>query len=570
MLTTRIKNVDMEGPARTGMQPLDEQDFKALVDSHPKAIMLAHPDASIAYVNEQFERVTGYHHDEIVGQNPSMLSSGLHSREFYNDMWHSLERDKRWEGLIWNRRKNGETYPQWLNIYPVEHQGRSFYTGVFMDVGELTANDERLAALAYYDPLTELPNRTLFQEFLKARACQREASGRCFAVLFIDLDFFKSVNDLHGHDYGDRVLKQAAICIQSVLRKGDLVARLSGDEFAAIVELQTPTEIDAVCERMTGAFRKPVSVDYREYFLSASVGAAIYPRHADSASDLLLKADRAMYVAKTAGRACYRVYSAEETEQGQHQQVLSEALVASLKVAPEEFSVVYQPQYDLRSGAMVGMEALLRWRHPELGAVSPGEFVPLAEQRGLIHELTGHLVRCITRDLANHDFGDHGNMRMAINISARQIADDRLEPLLDPFFTRLQLAGWRPELEITETHLMNLSRQCLDKLREFGRRGVMVAIDDFGTGYSSLAYLHALPVHVLKIDRQFVQRLGTDSRDSRIVSAILGIAEALELEVVAEGIETEAQKAKLKELKCHRGQGFLMARPAPLSSLAST
>ncbi|NWO05008.1 MAG: EAL domain-containing protein [Alteromonadaceae bacterium] len=552
------------------MRPLSEQDFKALVDSHPKAIMLANPDASIAYVNEQFERVTGYHHDEIVGQNPSILSSGLHSREFYNDMWHSLERDKRWEGLIWNRRKNGETYPQWLNIYPVEHEGGSFYTGVFMDVGELTANDERLAALAYYDPLTELPNRTLFQEFLKARACQREASGRCFAVLFIDLDFFKSVNDLHGHDYGDRVLKQAAICIQSVLRKGDLVARLSGDEFAAIVELQTPTEIDAVCERMTGAFRKPVSVDYREYFLSASVGAAIYPRHADSASDLLLKADRAMYVAKTAGRACYRVYSAEETEQGQHEQVLSEALVASLKVAPEEFSVVYQPQYDLRSGAMVGMEALLRWRHPELGAVSPGEFVPLAEQRGLIHELTGHLVRCITRDLANHNFGDHGNMRMAINISARQIADDRLEPLLDPFFTRLQLAGWRPELEITETHLMNLSRQCLDKLREFGRRGVMVAIDDFGTGYSSLAYLHALPVHVLKIDRQFVQRLGTDSRDSRIVSAILGIAEALELEVVAEGIETEAQKARLQELNCHRGQGFLMARPAPLSSLAST
>lgn len=570
MLTTRIKNVDTDVRARTGMRPLSEQDFKALVDSHPKAIMLANPDASIAYVNEQFERVTGYHHDEIVGQNPSILSSGLHSREFYNDMWHSLERDKRWEGLIWNRRKNGETYPQWLNIYPVEHEGGSFYTGVFMDVGELTANDERLAALAYYDPLTELPNRTLFQEFLKARACQREASGRCFAVLFIDLDFFKSVNDLHGHDYGDRVLKQAAICIQSVLRKGDLVARLSGDEFAAIVELQTPTEIDAVCERMTGAFRKPVSVDYREYFLSASVGAAIYPRHADSASDLLLKADRAMYVAKTAGRACYRVYSAEETEQGQHEQVLSEALVASLKVAPEEFSVVYQPQYDLRSGAMVGMEALLRWRHPELGAVSPGEFVPLAEQRGLIHELTGHLVRCITRDLANHNFGDHGNMRMAINISARQIADDRLEPLLDPFFTRLQLAGWRPELEITETHLMNLSRQCLDKLREFGRRGVMVAIDDFGTGYSSLAYLHALPVHVLKIDRQFVQRLGTDSRDSRIVSAILGIAEALELEVVAEGIETEAQKARLQELNCHRGQGFLMARPAPLSSLAST
>ena len=567
MLTTRIRNVDTDAQADAGMQSLNEPDFKALVDSHPKAIMLTAQDGSIAYVNDQFERVTGYRQEEIVGHNPSILSSGMHSREFYIDMWQSLERDKRWEGLIWNRRKNGETYPQWLNIYPVEHEGGAFYTGVFMDVGELTANDERLAALAYYDPLTELPNRTLFQEFLKARACQREPADRCFAVLFIDLDFFKSVNDLHGHDYGDRVLKQAAVCIQGVLRKGDLVARLSGDEFAAIVELQEPSEINAVCERMASAFRKPVSVDFREYFLSASVGAALYPRHAESASDLLLKADRAMYAAKTAGRACYRVYSAEESEQGQHQQMLSEALVASLKVAPEEFSVMYQPQYDLRSGAMVGMEALMRWRHPELGAVSPGEFVPLAEQRGLIHELTEQLVRCITRDLARHDFGTHGNMRLAINISARQIADDRLEVLLEPFFTRLQLAGWCPELEITETHLMNLSPRCLDKLRDFGKRGVMVAIDDFGTGYSSLAYLHALPVHVLKIDRQFVQRLGPDNRDSRIVSAILGIADALELEVVAEGIETEAQKAKLQELNCHRGQGFLMARPTPLESL---
>lgn len=567
MLDTRIKNADRDERVQAAMQALNEQDFKALVDLHPKAIMLSTLDATIAYVNRQFEMVTGYQQEEIVGQTPSVLSSGLHSREFYNDMWQSLETEGRWEGLIWNRRKNGETYPQWLTIYPVEYEAGSFYTGVFMDVGELTANDERLAALAYYDPLTELPNRTLFQEFLKARACQRNYANSCFAVLYIDLDFFKSVNDLHGHDYGDRVLKQAAACIQGVLREGDVVARLSGDEFAAIIELQDESELEAVCQRTTGAFRAPMVVDYREYFLSASVGAAIYPKHSDTASDLLLKADRAMYAAKTAGRACYRVYSAEESEQGQHQQILSEALVASLQVAPEQFSVVYQPQYDLRSGHMVGMEALLRWQHPELGAVSPGEFVPLAEQRGLIHEMTEHLVRCITRDLDTLAADNGRSMRLAINISARQIADGRLENLLDPFFARLREKGWEPELEITETHLMNLSRTCLDKLREFGRKGVVVAIDDFGTGYSSLAYLHTLPVHVLKIDRQFVQRLGPERRDSRIVGAILGIAEALELEVVAEGIETEAQRSRLRELNCHRGQGYLMARPLPLASL---
>ena len=567
MLTTRIKNTGREQRVEASMQSLSGQDFKALVDLHPKAIMLSGLDATIAYVNRQFEAVTGYQQEEIVGQTPSILSSGLHSREFYADMWRRLESEGRWEGLIWNRRKNGETYPQWLTIYPVEYEEGCFYTGVFMDVGELTANDERLAALAYYDPLTELPNRTLFQEFLKARASRRNYDKTCFAVLYIDLDFFKSVNDLHGHDYGDRVLKEAAASIQGVLREGDVVARLSGDEFAAIIELQDESELEAVCQRTTQAFRAPMVVDYREYFLSASVGAAIYPKHSDSAADLLLKADRAMYAAKTAGRACYRVYSAEESEQGQHQQILSEALVASLKTSPEEFSVVYQPQYDLSSGEMVGMEALIRWRHPKLGAVSPGEFVPLAEQRGLIHELTEHLVRCITADLDLHGVTGGYSMRLAINISARQIADARLEDLLEPFFGRLRQSGWVPELEITETHLMNLSRTCLDKLKDFGRKGVMVAIDDFGTGYSSLAYLHTLPVHVLKIDRQFVQRLGPERRDSRIVGAILGIAEALDLEVVAEGIETEAQRTRLQELNCHRGQGYLMARPLPLASL---
>ncbi|ERS83135.1 diguanylate cyclase [Marinobacter sp. C1S70] len=549
------------------MQALTEQDFKALVDNHPRAIMLSTPDAVITYVNRMFQAVTGYRPEEVLGRAPSVLSSGLHSPEFYQAMWESLNESGRWEGLIWNRRKSGENYPQWLTIYPVDYQGKRLYAGVFMDVGELAASDERLATLAYYDPLTELPNRSLFQEFLKARVNQRKDTADLFAVLYIDLDFFKSVNDLHGHDCGDRVLQQAAACIQAVVRKGDVIARLSGDEFAAIIELDTEDQLKAVCERMTHVFRAPVMVEHREYFLSASVGAAIYPNHGETAGELLQNADRAMYTAKLAGRACYRIYSASEIQHGQQQQRLSEALVASLKVAPEEFSVVYQPQYDLATGAMAGMEALLRWQHPELGAVSPGDFVPVAEQRGHIHELTEQLIRCIRRDLEACAV-DHGRgRRLAINISARQIADGRLDGLLEPFFERVRQVGWQPEIEITETHLMNLSRRCLDKLREFGDKGVVVAIDDFGTGYSSLAYLHALPVNVLKIDQQFVQRLGQDGRDSRIVSAILAIAEALSLEVVAEGIETEIQKRKLQELNCHRGQGYLMARPSPLSEL---
>ena len=448
-------------------------------------------------------------------------------------------------------------------IYPVEHENHRFYAGVFMDVGDMTADDERLASLAYYDPLTELPNRALFQEFLKARVSQRVKDGQAFAVLYIDLDFFKSVNDLHGHDCGDRVLQQAALCIQSVLRRGDVVARLSGDEFAAIIELRNDDDLESVCQRMVQSFRAPVIVDHREYFLSSSVGAAVYPDHGSQASELLQNADRAMYAAKLAGRACFRIYDAVDTEQGRQAELLSEALIVSLKTAPEEFTVVYQPQYHLDTGKMAGLEALLRWTHPEFGAVSPADFVPIAEQRGHIHELTEHLVRCIESDLSEFPASFLRGLRLALNISARQITDSRLEALLNPLFERIRAVGWRPEIEITETHLMNLSRQCLDRLAEFCEQGVVVAIDDFGTGYSSLAYLHTLPVQVLKIDRQFTQRLGGESRDSRIVSAILAIADALELEVVAEGIENAEQHAKLRELKCQRGQGYLMARPAP-------
>lgn len=548
-------------------QALTDGSFKALVDRHPRAVMLATKDACIVYVNEMFHTVTGYSHDEVVGQPPSMLSSGLHTPDFYQKMWRSLTRAGRWEGLIWNRRKNGDKYPQWLTIYSVNAGGSELYAGVFMDVGDRASIDERVASLAYYDPLTELPNRSLFREFLKARTGQRPTGSNTFAVLFIDLDFFKAINELHGHDYGDKVLRQVTACIRDVLRQSDVLARLSGDEFAAIVELECPQDLDVVCDRLMGMFRAPLLVGHREFFLSASVGAAMFQRDGETASELLQNADRAMHTAKADGRACYRIYSADEDSSGRQEHRLSEALVASLKVAPGEFSVVYQPQYDLVTGKVLGLEALLRWHHPELGMVSPARFVPVAEQRGYIHELTERLIACIDRDLQQTALQDGKGRRLAINISARQITDYRLESLLEPFFERLRRAHWQPEIEITETHMMNLSRGCLAKLAEYGEKNVIVAIDDFGTGYSSLAYLHRLPVHVLKIDRQFVQRIGQIGDDAGIVSAILAIADALNLEVVAEGIETEAQKSRLQTLRCHRGQGYLLARPAPVGQL---
>ncbi|MBQ0748425.1 MAG: EAL domain-containing protein [Marinobacter sp.] len=545
------------------MQFEQQQDFRALVDQYPRAIMIATKEPRITYVNRMFCSVTGYQPDNVLGAPPSILSAGLHAPEYYQAMWQSLASEGRWEGLVWNRKKSGEIYPQWLSIYPMEFEGRQAYVGIFMDMGERGGADERLASLAYYDPLTELPNRSLFQEFLKARVSQYSRGNDRFGILFIDLDFFKTINDLHGHDCGDGVLKQAAMCIESVVREGDIVARLSGDEFAVIVELSGRDELNEVCQRTVQAFQAPVIVGQREYFLSASIGAVVYPVHGKSGAELLQKADRAMYAAKLAGRACYRIYSEADDEQGRREQQLSEALTASLKTSPGEFHVVYQPQYDLGSGRVVGMEALLRWDHPEFGSVSPADFVPLAERRGEIHEMTQQLVRGILADLLNGPPSLPGKFRLAINISARQITDARLGLAIGPLFARIREIGWLPEIEITETHIMHLSSQCLETLRAFRDQGVAIAIDDFGTGYSSLAYLQNLPVQVLKIDRQFIGGLGTKNRDSRIVSAILGIAEALDLEVVAEGIETRVQYLELCQLGCQRGQGFLMAKPQP-------
>lgn len=547
---------------------LGEEGFRALVESHPRGIMLATTEPRIVYINRKFEEVTGYRPEEVVGQPPSILSSGLHSRDFYQSMWQSLQHQGHWDGLIWNRRKTGETYPQWLSIYRVSMGNEAFYAGMFMEVGDLAAIDERLACLAYYDPLTELPNRALFVEFLNARVGQRYPASPGFAVMFIDLDFFKSVNDLHGHEFGDTVLRMAAGRIQTALRRRDVVARLSGDEFAAIVELDSADDLAPLCERMVAAFREPLMVEQKELFLSVSVGAALYPEHGDDGLELVQHADQAMYMAKQAGRSCFRLFCPTDREQGLQQQRLYEALVTSVNTAPEQFRVEYQPQYLLSDGRITAMEALLRWRHPEFGEVSPAEFMPVAEARGHTHELSECLVYAILRDLPRSPPpGWPVGLGLAVNISARQVTDTRLTGLLEPLLERLRTLGWHLEIEITETHIMNLSPPSLQRLEMLRQKGVVIAMDDFGTGYSSLACLQALPVQVLKIDRQFVRHLGNQHQDARVVAAILGIAEALELEVVAEGIEEPGQYRQLCELGCLRGQGYLMARPVPWDKL---
>ena len=547
--------------------------FRTLVESHPRAMMLATDEPRIIYVNRMFESITGYREAEVIGEKPAVLSAGFHGPAFYRDMWATLAEEGRWEGVIWNRRKNGETYPQWLMIHRVPHPEQTFYAGMFMDIGALTSFEERLTSMAYYDALTELPNRALFLELLEMRVSRSRDHDNPFGLLFFDLDYFKDINDLFGHSVGDELLWEVSRCIRSVVRREDVVARLAGDEFAAIVELAPDgpqeSQLEQLAVRLVNAFRAPFLAGGNEHFISVSIGGVLYPGDGTSALELLQKADKAMYLAKQEGRGRYCHYRADLLNDQDEGQRLTKALVTSLKTAPGEFSVVYQPQFELATGRVDGIEALIRWTHPEFGPISPARFVAMAESRGMIHQLTEHLVRCILRDLWSLEKPPEPGLRFAINVSARQITDARLDGLLNPLFEQIRRLGWHPELEITETHLMNLSEDALERLRTFRDEGIRVAIDDFGTGYSSLAYLHSLPVHTIKIDRHFVScledTLPVEDRD-RVIAAILALAEVFGLEAIAEGIETSQQQSALLALACKRGQGYFLARPQPWSS----
>ncbi len=352
------------------MRDVSNLAFKELVEHHPKAIMLAQRGPRIAYVNKHFTHVTGYELHEVIDQTPAILSSGLHNGAFYQRMWHDITTKQRWQGLVWNRRKNGEQYPQWLTIYPVTVEQQSWYVGIFLDVHEAREQADGLTNLAYFDPLTGLANRTLFLESVQAYLHQYTVLHHPFALLFIDLDFFKEVNDLHGHAIGDLVLQAVAERLQTCLPSHATIARLSGDEFAALISLApNAVDLDALCQGVVDAFQQPIQVEHQYHYVTTSLGAALCPQHSQEHTRLLQLADRAMYSAKQAGKSCYRIYNERDAESTQRQQRIHEALRHALETAPEQFYVDYQPQYHLPSQTLIGLEALMRWHHPELGQI---------------------------------------------------------------------------------------------------------------------------------------------------------------------------------------------------------
>jgi diguanylate cyclase (GGDEF)-like protein/PAS domain S-box-containing protein len=534
-----------------------------------EGVMITDPETRIIAINPAFSAITGYTAEEIIGHTPSILSSGRHDKAFYHRMWETIELTGQWQGEIWNKRKNQDIYPQWLTISVVrDAEDRLLnYIATISDITERKQIEDRLRNLAHYDMLTGLSNRKLFNIRLNEAINRTRQNNTGLTLLFIDLDRFKIINDSLGHDAGDELLRQVAVRLKQSVRESDVTARLGGDEFTVILENITESQKALiVAQKIIHILSKPINLQRHQIFITPSIGIAFYPSDATEIQELLKNAYQAMYTAKREGRNTFKFYSP-----GMNATALERfTLETQLRLALEknQFVLNYQPQIDLQTGSVIGVEALIRWNHPELGLVPPDQFIPVLEETNLIQPVGEWVLRTGCRQLREwHRLGLYP-LRMAINISVRQYRLDHLVPLLDSIIAETQVDPTCLELEITESIMIENLDATLQIFEAFRKRGIRISIDDFGTGYSSLSYLQRLPIDALKIDRSFIQNIHTSASDMAITRAIISLAHSLGIKVIAEGIENPRHLHVLKEERCEEGQGHFI-NPA-MSAMALT
>jgi len=544
---------------------LAEQVFESTLEG----VMVTDLKGNIQRVNPAFTMLTGYAHDEVVGRNAKLLSSGRQSAAFYGDLWQRLREHGHWKGEIWNRRKDGELYLEHLTISGVlDHHGNySHYAAIFSDITQRRLAEERLNYLATHDALTGLANRTLFGERLQQAVARAHRTKKRVAVMFIDLDRFKLVNDTLGHSIGDQVLSIVAQRLKASVRETDTVARLGGDEFTMVIEeIDDVRHVGQIAQALLKTMSDIFDLDGHSVFVTPSVGISIYPDDATDPKQLLMQADQAMYQAKERGKNNFQFFAQSMTSSAMEQLALESELHNALLL--HEFYLDYQPQFDLRTGAVAGVEALIRWRHPLRGVISPGQFIPVAEESALIVPIGAWVLReaCAQARAwldAGVDFG-----RIAVNLSGRQCLHDDFLHDLTTILSDAGLPARYLQLELVESIAMTGTAETEALLKELRARGISLAIDDFGTGYSSFIYLKSLPIDTLKIDRSFMVDAASSQADGAIVRAIVALAKSLRITVVAEGVEEEAQLAFLREIGCEQVQGFLLALPGPPEAVA--
>ena len=527
-------------------------------------IVITDRHASILMVNQAVSRITGYEAGEMIGRNPSMLKSGAHTPAFYRNLWATLDRNENWQGEITNRRKDGSLVSEWLNILPVhDEQGKlTNYIGIFSDLSERKEAATRIQYLATFDPLTDLPNRNLFSDRLNQALSNMRRYRRQTAVILLDLDRFRSINDTLGPPVGDEVLIEVGRRLQLQVREGDTVGRRGGNEFGFIMaNVAHEHDTIALVQRMLDAVTAPFEIGGTRFSLTASMGISIGPRDSEDADQLLKAADMALARAKAAGRNGFRFYSPAMDADAARRLSLELAMRDAL--AQHQFSVVYQPQVSLETGHLLGMEALLRWHHPQFGAISPAEFIPIAEETGMILAIGQWVLESACEQTRRWlDLGVVP-LRVAVNLSARQF---RQSDLVRQVASALQRSGLAPgalELEITESAFIDNIDAAVTQAQALKELGIKLSLDDFGTGYSSLAYLSRFPFDKLKIDQGFVHDITENPVNAAIATAAIVMARSLNLTVLAEGVETEAQARFLRSRRCDSMQGYLFSRPLP-------
>jgi len=537
-------------------------------ESSKDAIFICDNKNKIVSINHAFTKITGYEADEIIGKNPKVLQSGRHDKDFYHLFWADLLSKGYWKGEIWNRRKSGETFPEWLSISLVHDDAHeiSHYIAIFSDITDIKSSEAHIEFLANYDPLTQLPNRRLFIDRLDQAIKTASREKTQLAVLFFDLDHFKTINDSLGHNIGDKILIEVAARLSECMREIDSVSRLSGDEFAAVItDITDISDVIKVVKKIIVAIRAAFKINDYELHVTISTGISVYPNDGENYEILLKNADTAMYCAKHSGRDSFEFFSASMSSQALERLSLEGSLRKA--VENEELLIYYQPQIEVNTGKIVGMEALLRWPHPHLGMVDPETFIPLAEETGLIISIGKWILAEACRQ--NKAWQDQGliTVPVAINVSSVQF---RQHNIMDLVQTALSETGLKPqylELELTESLLMDCAEYNVTLLQKFQQLGVKLSIDDFGTGYSSFSYLSRFPINKLKIDQPFCAGIPENKSNASVVSAIISLAHDLGMTVIAEGVEEEKQLNFLEARQCDEVQGFIFSQPVPADEM---
>lgn len=549
---------------------IEEIRFSTLSYGGKEAIAITDVEMKILRVNQAFEDITGYSPNEVIGAKPHILRSSEHEDDFHLEILHKVNTEGTWAGEVWDKRKNGETFPQHLIITGVKDSSKDVvnYVFSFSDITQSKKSAKDIHDLAFYDPLTNLPNRRMLLNKLRQALVTSARSGLQGALIFIDLDDFKTLNDTLGHDFGDLFLQNVANRLQSSIRKADTLARFGGDEFVIILEglgelgLSPITQIELVADKILAAIDIPFELKGYTAHITTSIGATLFNNHIENIDELMKQADIAMYQAKKEGRNTYRFFDQNMQKEISSRATLEKALRSAIK--NNQFELHYQLQID-NNYQPLGAEALIRWNHPTLGIISPGEFIPLAEDIGLIQPIGTWVLETACTELKRWEDLPHAkNQTISVNISAIQFLSPDFVETIQALIQRKGIDPSKLKLEMTESVVLNDINECVAKMNALKKNGIEFSLDDFGTGYSSLSYLTKLPLSILKIDQSFVRNINHTSNSERvIIETIIGMAKTLGLTVIAEGVETIEQRNFLEQRGCFVFQGFFFGKPLP-------